>query len=75
MEQASEAYGFVNQVRTRAKVPNLTAGLSKAAFKDSLFAERRFELAMEMHGVFDSRRHWTWSKARSGSPQSEGGSW
>jgi hypothetical protein len=60
----AEAYGYVNAVRARAKVPNLTAGLSKAAFKDSLFAERRFELAMEFHGVFDSRRNWNWAKAR-----------
>jgi starch-binding outer membrane protein, SusD/RagB family len=60
----AEAYNLVNQVRTRAKVPNLTAGLSKAAFKDSLFQERRFELAMEMHGVYDSRRNWAWSKGR-----------
>jgi hypothetical protein len=59
-----EAYALVNQVRARARVPNLVAGLSKAAFKDSLFSDRRFELAMEMHGVFDSRRHWTWAKGR-----------
>lgn len=60
----AEAYGFVNQVRARAKVPNLTAGLSPAAFRDSVFLERRYELAIEMHGLFDSRRNWTWSKAR-----------
>ncbi|MGZ8377567.1 MAG: RagB/SusD family nutrient uptake outer membrane protein [Gemmatirosa sp.] len=60
----AEAYTLVNRVRTRAGLPNLTAGLAKAAFKDSLFAERRWELAMEMHGVFDSRRHWTWAKSR-----------
>jgi hypothetical protein len=59
-----EAYGWVNQVRTRAKVPNLTPGLAKAAFKDSVFLERRYELAMEMHGLFDNRRNWAWSKAR-----------
>ncbi|HVF40531.1 MAG TPA: RagB/SusD family nutrient uptake outer membrane protein [Gemmatimonadaceae bacterium] len=59
-----EAYGLVNQVRTRAGVPNLTAGLNTTAFRDSLFVERRFELAMEMHGVFDSRRNWTWAKSR-----------
>ena len=60
----AEAYGWVNQVRARAKVPNLTAGLSKAAFKDSVFLERRYELALEMHGLFDNRRNWAWSKAR-----------
>jgi starch-binding outer membrane protein, SusD/RagB family len=60
----AEAYADVNLVRARAKVPNLTAGLSQAAFRDSVFVERRFELAMEGHGVFDSRRNWTWAKAR-----------
>ena len=59
-----EAYGLVNQVRARAKVPNLTAGLSQAQFRDSVFLERRYELAFEMHGVFDSRRNWTWAKSR-----------
>jgi len=59
-----EAYTLVNQVRARAKVPNLTPGLAAGAFKDSVFVERRFELAMEMHGVFDSRRNWTWAKSR-----------
>ena len=60
----TEAYTDVNLVRARAKVPNLTAGLSKDAFRDSVFLERRFELALEMHGIFDNRRNWTWSKAR-----------
>lgn len=60
----AEAYGLINQVRTRAKVPNLTAGLTQAAFRDSLSLERRYEFAMEMHGVFDNRRNWTWAKSR-----------
>lgn len=59
-----EAYGLVNQVRARANVPPLTPGLAKAAFKDSLFVERRFEFAMEGHGMFDSQRNWTWAKQR-----------
>ena len=60
----SEAYGLVNQVRARAHVPELTPGLSKQAFKDALFLERRFELAGEGHGHFDSQRNWAWAKAR-----------
>lgn len=60
----TEAYGLVNQVRTRAKVPNLTAGLNADQFRDSLFLERRYEFAMEMHGVFDNRRNWNWAKSR-----------
>lgn len=60
----AEAYGLVNQVRARAHVPALTPGLPKQAFKDSLFLERRFELAMEGHGMFDSQRNWSWAKQR-----------
>jgi starch-binding outer membrane protein, SusD/RagB family len=60
----AEAYAAINQVRARAKIPNLTAGLTAAQFRDSVFLERRYEFAMEMHGVFDSRRNWTWAKAR-----------
>jgi starch-binding outer membrane protein, SusD/RagB family len=59
-----EAYGYVNQVRARANVPALTAGLGQAAFMDSLFLERRYEVALEMHGTFDNRRNWPWAKAR-----------
>jgi hypothetical protein len=60
----AEAYGYVNQVRARAKVPNLTPGLSKQAFKDSLYVERRYELAIELQGVFDMRRDWAFAKSR-----------
>ena len=60
----AEAYTAINQVRARAKIPNLTAGLTAAQFRDSVFLERRYEFAMEMHGVFDSRRNWTWAKSR-----------
>lgn len=59
-----EAYGLVNAVRARAQVGNLVPGLSQAAFRDSVFQNRRYELALEMHGVFDNRRNWTWAKGR-----------
>ena len=59
-----EAYGYVNEVRTRAGLPALTAGLSQAAFKDAVFLERKYEFVLELHGVFDMRRHWAWAKAR-----------
>ena len=58
------AYGYVNQVRARASVPPLTPGLSKDAFRDSLFLERRYEFAIEGHGTYDNRRNWTWAKKR-----------
>ena len=60
----SEAYGYINQVRARAGIPDLTPGLDAAAFMDSLFLERRYEFAVEFDGVFDNRRNWPWAKAR-----------
>jgi hypothetical protein len=59
-----EAYDLVDQVRARAGLLPMTRGLGKAEFKNALFLERRYELAMEMHGIFDNRRNWDWSKAR-----------
>jgi starch-binding outer membrane protein, SusD/RagB family len=59
----ADAYAAVNAVRQRAGLAALTAGLSKAAFKDSVFAQRRLELSMEgPHGFFDSQRNWEWAK-------------
>jgi len=49
----SDAYTAVNQVRTRANIPNLTEGLSQAAFRDSVFLERRKEFIQEGHRWFD----------------------
>jgi hypothetical protein len=61
----AEAYAAINQVRTRAGIGALTAGLSKDAFRDAVFLERRYELALEMSGgLFDNRRNWTWAKRR-----------
>jgi hypothetical protein len=59
-----EARGLVNQVRRRAGVPDIPTGLSKAQLKDAIFLERRYELAGEGHGHFDSQRHWAWARAR-----------
>jgi hypothetical protein len=59
------AYAPINAVRARAGLPALLAGLSKSAFKDSLFHERRLELTMEgPNGFFDSQRNWDWAKTR-----------
>jgi len=49
----TDAYAAINQVRTRANVPDLTAGLSQSGFRDSLFLERRKELIQEGHRWFD----------------------
>jgi hypothetical protein len=64
----SEAIGLLNQVRTRASAPLYLATnvVTPQQFKDTLFQERRWELALEMHGVFDSRRNWTWAKTQVG---------
>jgi starch-binding outer membrane protein, SusD/RagB family len=60
----AEAYNAIDQVRARAGLPGLTPALSREAFKDAVFQERRWELAFEMHGIFDNRRHWPWARAR-----------
>jgi hypothetical protein len=60
----AEAVGFVNAVRTRAGIPSVPLTVTQAQFKDSIFMERRWELAVEGHGHFDSQRHWNWAKAR-----------
>jgi starch-binding outer membrane protein, SusD/RagB family len=46
----------VNLVRTRAGMPNLSAGLTQAQLRDRIRNERRVELAFEEHRFFDVRR-------------------
>jgi hypothetical protein len=61
----AEAIGYVNLVRQRAGIGALpTTGFTQATFKDAIMLERKYEFAMELHGVFDMRRHWDWAKAR-----------
>ncbi|WP_217607173.1 RagB/SusD family nutrient uptake outer membrane protein [Chitinophaga sp. GbtcB8] len=50
-----EAFDLLNQVRTRAGLPNKTAAdvNSQAAFRDALFHERQVELAFENHRWYD----------------------
>ncbi|HRH51277.1 MAG TPA: RagB/SusD family nutrient uptake outer membrane protein [Panacibacter sp.] len=56
-----EAYDAINKVRTRASVPNLTAGLNQSDFRDSVFLERRKEFIQEGMRWFDlSRRGGTY---------------
>ncbi len=72
----ADAYAAINAVRTRAGLPNLVAGLSTGAFRDSVFHERRLELAMEgPNGYFDSQRNWPWAKARIEANLARGVSW
>jgi starch-binding outer membrane protein, SusD/RagB family len=52
----STAYGFINQVRSRAGIPNLTAGLSKEAFIEAVLQERSWELFAEGDRWYDLTR-------------------
>ena len=61
------AYAAINAVRTRPAlqgkptIGGLVAGLTQEAFRDSVFAQRRLELALEgPNGFFDSQRNWTY---------------
>ncbi len=60
----AEAYDAVNQVRARAGLAALTAGLSKDDFKSAVFLERRYELFAEGQGFFDNQRNWRWAMTR-----------
>jgi hypothetical protein len=50
-----EAYDYLNQVRKRAGLPELT-GLSTETFREKILQERRVELAFENHRWFDLKR-------------------
>ena len=54
----SEAFGYLNQIRTRAGLKEL-AGLDKAAFKTAVLKERRVELAFENQRWYDLKRTMT----------------
>lgn len=49
----ARAYQEINKVRKRAGLKNLQAGLSQMAFRDSVVAERGWELAAEYSRWFD----------------------
>lgn len=55
----ADVYTYVNQVRTRAGMPALPAGLTKDAMRLRIQNERRVELCFEEHRFFDVRR---WKK-------------
>lgn len=60
-----EAYGYVNQVRARARntpdgvsafPEDIASGLSKDQFRDAVIEERRIELAFEFKRWYDQKR-------------------
>jgi len=55
----ADVYTYINQVRTRAGMPGLPAGLTKDAMRLRIQNERRVELCFEEHRFFDVRR---WKK-------------
>jgi hypothetical protein len=52
----SEAYSAVNEIRNRAGLADLTAGLSQSEFRDAVFRERRSEFHGEIKRKFDLMR-------------------
>ena len=54
----AEAFGYLNQVRKRAGLTDLT-GLDKTAFRTAVLKERRVELAFENQRWFDLKRTMT----------------
>lgn len=56
----ASVYDAVNQVRDRAGLPDLPAGLTQAKMRDKIRRERRVELAFEGKRLFDL---WRWKTA------------
>ena len=50
------AYTEINKIRNRALLPNLTPGLTKDQFRDSVLHERNLELALEQIRWYDLKR-------------------
>lgn len=51
--QTIEAQDYLNKVRNRAGLNNITSGLSQAQFREAVLNERRMELAFEGQRWFD----------------------
>ncbi|SMO50467.1 RagB/SusD family nutrient uptake outer membrane protein [Gracilimonas mengyeensis] len=51
--ETAQAYPYVNQVRARAGLDDLAAGMGQSAFREAVYHERRVELAQEGHRWWD----------------------
>jgi len=52
----SQVYDAINEIRTRAGMPDLPEGLSQAEMRERIMRERQVELAFEEHRFYDVRR-------------------
>jgi hypothetical protein len=52
----AEVYDAINEIRTRAQMPELPAGLTKEEMRERIRRERQVELAFEEHRFYDVRR-------------------
>jgi len=52
----ASVYQALNQIRKRAGMPDIPAGLTQAALREKIRNERRVELAFEEHRFYDVRR-------------------
>lgn len=52
----ASVYAAINDIRERAGMPDLPAGLSQAEMRERIRHERRIELAFEEHRFYDVRR-------------------
>lgn len=60
--QTAEAYGYIQQVRDRANLPDLATvnpGMSQAQMREQIAHERLLEFAVEGHR-FDDIKRWGW---------------
>tara|TARA_X000000950_G_scaffold54495_3_gene65052 strand:- start:1170 stop:2663 length:1494 start_codon:yes stop_codon:yes gene_type:complete len=52
----ADGYSSINAIRNRAGLADLTPGLSRSEYMEAVWQERKWELAMEGHLIFDLRR-------------------
>ncbi|MDJ1505620.1 RagB/SusD family nutrient uptake outer membrane protein [Xanthocytophaga agilis] len=52
----ASVYSAINQIRSRAGMPDLPIGLSQSAMRTAIQRERQVELAFEEHRFYDVRR-------------------